>query len=103
MKSADSVLPRLIALLRELYSETGGFLDRQDEAQLWYNRGYADGMVAAIRELGHGRSLPGDLDYDLDSVALNLIAQQSLTPWGRAYAHGAEKGHDETYQVLEAA
>ncbi|MFZ0791818.1 MAG: hypothetical protein WAM94_19570 [Chromatiaceae bacterium] len=103
MKSADSVLPRLIALLRELYSETGGFLDRQDEAQLWYDRGYADGMAAAIRELGHGGSLPGDLDYDLDSVTRDLIAQQSLTPWGRAYAHGAEMGHDETYQVLEAA
>ena len=103
MESADPVLPHLIRLLRGLCVETGGLLDRQDESQIWYNRGYANGRVAAIRELGYGRSLPGDLDFNLDSVALNLIAQQSLTPWGRAYAHGAEKGHDETYQVLEAA
>ena len=103
MESADPVLPHLIRLLRGLYSETGGFLDRQDESQIWYNRGYANGRVAAIRELGYGESLPGGLDFDLDPAAPDLIAQQSLNPWGRAYAHGAGKGHDETYQVLEAA
>ena len=103
MESADPVLPHLIRLLRGLCVETGGLLDRQDESQIWYNRGYANGRVAAIRELGYGKSLPGDLDCDLDPVAWDLIAQQSLTPWGRAYAHGAGKGHDETCQVLEAA
>lgn len=97
------LLTRLVTLLRRLHEESAGFLDKQDEAQLWYNRGYADGMAAAIRELGHGPALPEDLAVDLGGDIRDLIAQQSLMPWGRAYAHGADMGHKETYDVLEAA
>jgi hypothetical protein len=103
MVSPDRVLPRLVALLRDLYAQTDGFLERPDDPQRWYNRGYANGMAAAIQALGHGAALPADLDLDLDGNARDLIAQQLLMPWGRAYAHGSEMGHKETYEVLEAA
>jgi hypothetical protein len=91
----------LIQLLQDLYGETQGFLDKPDDAQLWYNRGYANGMAGAIRELGHGDALPPDLALDPDGDAWDLIAQQALMPWGRAHAHGLEMGRKETFEVLE--
>lgn len=103
MENPDGILASLIDLLRELYGETDGFLGHQGDAQLWYNRGYANGMVSALRELGYGDSLPRDLDYDLDGDAQDRIAEQGLLPWGRAYAHGVEVGRRETVEVLEAA
>jgi hypothetical protein len=98
---ASPVLAQLSQLLQGLYGETQGFLDAPDDAQLWYNRGYANGMVQAIRELGHGGALPADLALDADGEAWDRIAQQAMTPWGRAHAHGLEMGREETYEVLE--
>lgn len=103
MMTRDEILTELVRLLRDIYSQTEGFLDLQDDAQRWYDRGYANGMVVAIRELGHESALPADLVLDLDGDTPNLIAQQSLMPWGRAYAHGADMGHKETLEVLETA
>lgn len=98
----STLLGQLIQLLRSLYGETQGFLDRVEEAQLWYNRGYANGMVLALRELGQADALPLDLSLDPDGEAWGRIAEQALTPWGRAHAHGLEMGRNETYEVLEA-
>lgn len=95
------ILAHLIGLLRDLYGKTQGFLDRQDEPQLWYDRGYANGMVLALRALGHGDVLPADLAPDPDGEAWARIAEQALMPWGRAHAHGLERGHKETFEVLE--
>jgi hypothetical protein len=97
------LLERLFALILRLRSETDGFLDRPDEPQAWYDRGYADGMVDAIRALGHGAALPPDLVREPDAATAALAAEQALTPWGRAYAHGLEMGRKETHDVLEAA
>lgn len=95
------ILTQLMELLRDLYGETEGFLDRPDDAQLWYNRGYANGMVSALRELGHGDALPSELDLDPDGEVWGLIAQQALMPWGQAHTHGLEMGRKETFEVLE--
>ena len=97
------ILTQLIRLLRELYGESAGFLDRQDELQLWYNRGYANGMALAIRTLGRGGALPADLALDPDGETWEQIAEQALMPWGRAHAHGLEVGRKETFQVLEGS
>lgn len=94
------ILTQLIRLLRDLYGETQGFLDLQDDAQLWYNRGYANGMVLAIRTLGRGDALPADLALDPDGETWEQIAKQALMPWGRAHAHGLEMGRKETFEVL---
>jgi hypothetical protein len=95
------ILAQLIRLLRDLDGETQGFLERQDDAQGWYDRGYANGMAQAIRELGHGDFLPPDLALDLDGETWGLIAQQALMPWGRAHTHGLEMGRKETFEVLD--
>ncbi|MGE5152548.1 MAG: hypothetical protein ACM3ST_00905 [Bdellovibrio bacteriovorus] len=97
------ILSQLIQLLRGLYEDTQGFLECQDDPQLWYNRGYANGMVLAMRSLGHGDALPPELALDPDGEVWGQIAQQALTPWGRAHAHGLEMGRNETIEVLEAA
>lgn len=98
----SALFGQLIQLLRSLYGETQGFLDRPEETQLWYNRGYANGMVLGLRELGRGDVLPLDLILDPDGETWGQITDQALTPWGRAHAHGLEMGRSETYEVLEA-
>jgi hypothetical protein len=98
----NPILIQLLQLLRDLYGETRGFLDRPDDAQLWYNRGYADGMIQAMRDLGYGSELPPELLLEIDGETGGLVAQQALTPWGRAHAHGLEIGRRETFEVLEA-
>lgn len=103
MTDIHFVLPGLIELVRRLYAESDGLLECQDDAQLWYNRGYGDGMVAAIRELGHGDSLPPDLVIRAGQELAQRIDEQSLMPWGRAHAHGFEMGHKETFELLESA
>ena len=100
MTDSDTILSRLISLIHRLQGESDGFLEHQDVAQLWYNRGYADGIVAAIRELGHGESLPSDLAQGPDPDLEQAIRAQALMPWGKAHAHGVEMGHKETFEVL---
>jgi len=98
----QAVLPTLIGIIHRLFAESEGLLERQDDAQIWYNRGYGDGVVAAIRELGHGDALPSDLAHQ-DTDLSSGITAQALMPWGRAHAHGFEMGRKETFEVLEAA
>jgi hypothetical protein len=95
----ETLLPRLIDLILRLRADTASYQDTPDAPQCWYDRGYADGMLAAMHELGHGAALPQDLAGDLDTGA---AAAERLTPWGRAYAHGMEMGRKETFEVLEA-
>jgi hypothetical protein len=94
---SDEVWSRLTRLLRDLYADTNGFLDRSDDAQSWYDRGYANGLAAALVELGEGARLDGCVVLDPPEVAV----EQRVLPWGKAYAHGFEKGHDETIAMME--
>lgn len=103
MRDSDGVLTMLIDLVRRLVTESEGLLDLQDQAQLWYNRGYAEGILAAIRELGHAAALPSDLTGEPDPVLAEAIRAQSMMPWGRAHAHGVEMGRNETFEVLGRA
>jgi hypothetical protein len=93
----NEILSRLIQLVRELYADTEGFVDQTDEAQPWYNRGYANGLAAALQELGHGAALADAGALDPPDVA----AAHALLPWGKAYAHGFEMGRRETFEVME--
>ncbi len=83
----------------ELFEESEGYLDRQDDPQLWYNRGYANGMVSALCELGYDgrvKALVAPDPYD-------AAGDQEHLPWGRAYAHGREMGRGETFEVCAGA
>lgn len=93
--SDDPLIERLLELARELTHDSEGYLERQDDPQLWYNRGYANGMAAALRALGHGTRVDATLELDVYDAARD----QTHLPWGKAYEHGREKGLEETYEV----
>jgi len=90
------LLDQLIALMTRLSQETEGYLDRPDDPQLWYNRGYANGMAAALRERGQGARVDAALATDPYESARD----QEHLPWGKAYEHGREMGRKETFEVL---
>lgn len=98
-RPADPLLSRLIELLQRLHTETADFLEQADDPQVWYNRGYANGMLAALKELGFQAVLPGQLQADPP----DLIHGQERLPWGQAYLHGLEQGARETREVLPPA
>jgi hypothetical protein len=93
--SDDPLIERLIELLKELNDGSEGYLERQDDPQLWYNRGYANGMTDALRKLGHGQRIDAMLEPDVYDAARD----QAHLPWGKAYEHGREMGAKETYEV----
>lgn len=90
-------MPRLLGLLAELYAETEGFLDRTQDAQIWYNRGYANGLASALGDLGYGAAVRAIGDPDPPEIAAGV----ALLPWGKAYVHGFEMGRRETMEVME--
>ena len=96
--SADTLLPQLLELICDLYEGSEGFLDRADDAQLWYNRGYANGVIQALELLGYARHVAGSLDPDPQDI----IDGQEALPWGKAYRHGWDMGRKETFEVMEA-
>ena len=95
--TADNVLPQLLELICDLYDDSQAFLDRTDDAQLWYNRGYANGVIHALDSLGYTRHIAGALEPDTKDV----IAGQEVLPWGKAYRHGWDMGRKETFEVME--
>jgi hypothetical protein len=96
MSPPETLLPQLLTLVCDLYEDTEGFSARTEDAQLWYNRGYANGMVEALRELGFLPQLEALIEPDPDDV----VAGHELLPWGKAYAHGHTKGRRETHEVM---
>ena len=94
--AADVLLERLLQLAERLQSENAEFIDRPEQEQLWYNRGYANGMLTAVRELGYGARLAGRVQAD----RADLLEGYEALAWGRAYRHGEEMGSRETREVL---
>jgi hypothetical protein len=99
MSPSSSVLPALLDLICDLYRETEGFFDRRDDAQLWYNRGYANGMIEALAALGHAEQVARVVEPD----APDCVAGHELLPWGQAYRHGRDMGWRETNEVMGAS
>ncbi|MBT3033303.1 MAG: hypothetical protein AB2653_15695, partial [Candidatus Thiodiazotropha endolucinida] len=93
---SEEILQRLLQVVQDLYAETASLTENDSELQLWYNRGYADGMVEAMQKLGY--SAP--LETAGVVVDRSLIAGHELLPWGKAYRHGFEMGEKETGEVL---
>jgi hypothetical protein len=96
MQPDPDILRQLLDLLVRLYDETDGFADNPGDAQLWYNRGYANGMVRALTELGQREAVEQRISPDAEDV----IAGHEVMPWGKAYRHGADTGFRETFEVL---
>ena len=92
----DDPVQQLIDLVSRLYEETTGFLNTPEDQQLWYNRGYANGIVAVLDSLDYDCRLRESVDPD----PLEIIEDQRMMPWGKAYAHGLETGERECREIL---
>lgn len=92
------LIQQLIELVSRLYDETPGFLDAPEEQQLWYNRGYANGMVSVLDSMGYDCRLRESVDPDPE----DMIAGQELMPWGKAYTHGLTMGEQECREILSS-
>ena len=90
------LVQNLIDLISRLYDETVGFLESPDDQQLWYNRGYANGMINVLDASGYDCRLRERVDPD----PLEMIEGQEMMPWGKAYTHGLEMGERECKEVL---
>ena len=91
-----SVLEKLAGLVERLYAETEDYINNPADAQLWYNRGYANGVVAYLRSkdaLGQLQSLALD-DADVHK-------DDHVMEWFKAYHHGFEMGERESAEVVE--
>ena len=93
------LLDQLTGIVISLQEETHDFLDQGDEQQLWYNRGYANGIVAALDDLGYSEYIDSRINRDPD----DLISGHDALPWGKAYHHGLEMGEKETREVIGPA
>ncbi|MEN8180346.1 MAG: hypothetical protein ABFS39_17240 [Pseudomonadota bacterium] len=92
----QAILQRLLQLVQQLYTETEGLAESESDLQLWYNRGYANGMIRALREKNQDDQLLDLINADRDDYLTN----QEFLPWGKAYRHGFEMGEKETREVL---
>lgn len=90
----DELLRQLIDLIDKLRDETEGFLDSPGDQQLWYNRGYANGMVLALQRLRKEHALGSRQPDDAEA-----IGGQIALPWGKAYQHGETVGSNETHEI----
>ncbi|MCG6942460.1 MAG: hypothetical protein LJE69_14565 [Thiohalocapsa sp.] len=90
------LLNQLLRLLAELTEDSEGYLEREDDFQRWYNRGYANGMAAALTALGHGEAVARTVEPD----PYDRARDQDHLPWGKAYEHGREMGERETHEVM---
>jgi len=91
-----SVLEKLAGLVVRLYGETEGYMGNPADAQLWYNRGYANGVVAYLRSKDALRGLQ-DLTLDDEEVHKD----DHVMEWFKAYHHGFEMGERESAEVAE--
>ncbi len=89
-----SVIDKLVGLVGKLYAETEGYVDNPADAQLWYNRGYANGIVAYFKQ--------NDFVAKLSLISLdddNLYEKEQMMEWHKAYHHGFEMGQRESGEV----
>jgi hypothetical protein len=93
---SDDIFQRLLQVVQDLNAETAALTESDGEPQLWYNRGYADGMVKAMQSSGYGPQLEA---AGVQADKPQMTGQEFL-PWGKAYRHGFEMGEKETSEVL---
>ncbi len=96
MSASEQIVGRLIALAKRLRRESAAFLERPEDSQSWYNRGYGGGIFSAMRELGYGDVL----DEECAEDEAQSLAPHRIMAWGQAYTHGFEKGAEDTRDAL---
>jgi len=89
-----SVIEKLANLVERLYQESESYAENPSDAQLWYNRGYANGIVAFLRTEGYVDMIN---HHNLD--AADLYHGEQIMEWHKAYHHGFEIGLRESEEV----
>lgn len=90
-----SVIEKIVALIDQLYHETENYALNPSEVQLWYNRGYANGVSSCLIKQGHGNKIK-----QLNLDAEDLYHDERVMEWHKAYHHGFEIGLNEAKDVL---
>lgn len=90
-----SVIDQLAALVEQLYVESENYSENPSDVQLWYNRGYANGIVSFLNARGHTEKI-NHLKLDAE----DLYYGQQVMEWHKAYHHGFEMGLRESGEVL---
>jgi len=67
-ENKQATMDRLLAIVERLYIETAGFLENGDDQQHWYNRGYANGIVSKLGELGYRAEVDAALIVDAEDI-----------------------------------
>ena len=89
-----SVIEQLAGLVERLYQESEEYVQNPSDAQLWYNRGYANGIVAFLNAQGYA-----DKIKHLKLDAEDLYKGEQIMEWHKAYHHGFEMGLSESEEV----
>ena len=89
-----SVFDKLAELVEQLYQESESYADNPSDVQLWYNRGYANGMVAFLNAHGYD-----DKIKHLKLDAADLYDGEQVMEWHKAYHHGFDMGLRESEDV----
>ena len=90
-----NVIEKLTELVERLYQETDTYEQNPSDAQVWYNRGYANGVAAFLKTQGYDDKLK-----HLNLDAEDLYRGEQVMEWHKAYHHGFEMGSRETKEVL---
>lgn len=91
-----SAIEQLAGLVDRLYTETSDYIDNPSDAQLWYNRGYANGVVSFLCAQGFADKLQ---HVKLD--AADVHKDEQMMAWHKAYHHGFEMGERESAEVSQ--
>ena len=90
----EELITQLCDLITRLREETVAYQENHEDGQLWYNRGYANGMLKSLVELLADQQPCGhSLDHETDLQGHEVMA------WGQAYRHGEQMGYKETFEI----
>ena len=94
-RSQNPLVIRLADLANELMQSSDQFLDQPNDLQLWYNRGYANGILNALAQA----------DIKIEGLEKpdpeHLWSAHRFMAWGQAFIHGQTKGHSEACEILK--
>ena len=93
--NAMDIIEKLTGLIERLYQESEHYSENPSDVQLWYNRGYANGVAAWLISQGYDDTIK---HLGLDSE--DLYHGEHVMEWHKAYHHGFEMGSRESKEVM---
>ena len=89
-----NVIEKLVSLVEQLYQETENYADNPSDVQLWYNRGYANGITSFLITQGYTDKIK-TINLDAESLYKN----EQVMEWHKAYHHGFDMGLRESEEI----